>query len=69
LNVISVNDLKPATTRVTGARAHIHTHAVTVADAALPAGLARRDPVRRAAFRRSSAVGLRRLDLARTRLA
>jgi hypothetical protein len=42
LNVISVNDLKPVMTRVTGARAHIPTHAVTVADAALPAGLARR---------------------------
>jgi hypothetical protein len=55
LNVISVNALKPVTTRVTGARAHRHAHAVTVADAALPAGLARRDPARRAAFRRSSA--------------
>jgi hypothetical protein len=69
LNVISVNALKPVTTRVTGARAHMHSHAVTLADAPRRAPLARLDPSRRAAFRRSSAVGLRRLDLAGTRLA
>jgi hypothetical protein len=69
LSVISVNALKPVTARATGARAHMHTLAAIVADAPRPAGLARRDPARRAAFRRSSAAGLRRLDLAGTRLA
>jgi hypothetical protein len=68
LSAISVNALKPVTARATGARAYNHALAVTVADAPRPAALARRDPARRAAFR-SSAAGLRRLDLAGTRLA
>jgi hypothetical protein len=51
-----------------GARARIQALAVTVPDAPQPAALARRDPAHRAAFR-SSAAGLRRLDLAGTRLA
>jgi len=67
LSVISVNAFGYA--RATVARAYMHTLAVTVADAPRPARLARRDPARRAAFRRSSAAGLRRLDLAGTRLA
>jgi hypothetical protein len=67
LSVISVNAFGYA--RATVARAYMHTLAVTVADAPRPAVLARRDPSRRAAFRRSSAAGLRRLDLAGTRLA
>jgi hypothetical protein len=67
LSVISVNALKPVT-RTRPARAYMHTLAVTVADAPWFAALARRDPSRRAAFC-SSAAGLRRLDLAGTRLA
>jgi hypothetical protein len=59
LSIISVNALRPVK-----ARAYVHTLAGTVADAPRPAALARR-----AAFRRSSAAGLRRLDLAGTRLA
>jgi hypothetical protein len=50
LSVISVNALKPVTARATGARAYMHTLAVTVADAPRHAGLAHRDPPRRARF-------------------
>jgi len=69
LSVISVNALKPATARATGARAYMQMLPVTVAHAPRPAALAGRDPARRAALRRWSAAGLRRLDLAGTRLA
>jgi hypothetical protein len=68
LSVISVNALKPATARATGARAYMQMRPVTVAHAPRPAGL----PVAIQLVvprRRSSAAGLRRLDLVGTRLA
>jgi hypothetical protein len=68
LSVISVNALKAVTARETGARAFMQMLPVTVAHAPRPAALAGRDPARRAALRRWSAAGLRRLDLAGTRL-